>query len=217
MHLKTARTFRPRLRCMTSKREMASSPSTCQRESCPCSSRVSHRVGRLSFLNLGGKDRSKRSNGSTRDLLSRFFIVYREDDPSNISNRVCSACAEVKQAQREAKKDAERIVAEEDRPDTNEMSEGRSADRSYIPSHIGTDVDEDETGVFPDKPEEDADAIHLLLKATCVDEPNEASYLSGSSASYFSKCGRYLPTTRQTSEASITTKTPLPLVSIATT
>ena len=63
-----------------------------------------------------------------------------------------------------------------DRPDTNEMSEGRSADRSYIPSDIGTDVDEDEMGVFPDKP----DAIHLLqVKAICVDEPNEASYLSG--------------------------------------
>ena len=27
-----------------------------------------------------------------RDLLSRF-IVYREDDPSSISNRVCPACA----------------------------------------------------------------------------------------------------------------------------
>ena len=106
-----------------------------------------------------------------RDLFSRF-IVYREDDPSSISNRVCPACAiiiprgscycaackcefistgkfviqvdddepkpsdttnvteEVKQAQREAKEDAVRFVAEEERPDAREMSEERSAGRS---------------------------------------------------------------------------------------
>ena len=149
-----------------------------------------------------------------RDLLSRF-IVYREDDPSSVSNRVCPACAviiprgfcycaacdcglistgkfvihvdedepvaeEVKQAQREAMQDAGRIVAEEERPDTNEMSKGRSADRSHLPSDIGTDIDDDDVGVCPDNPEEDADATHLLqVKAICVDDPGEASYLSG--------------------------------------
>ena len=60
------------------------------------------------------------------------------------------------------------------------MSEGRSADRSYLPSDIGTGIDDDDVGVCPDNPEEDADAIHLLqVKAICVDEPGEASYLSG--------------------------------------
>ena len=160
-----------------------------------------------------------------RDLLSRF-IVYREDDPSSISNRVCPACAviirrgfcyctacdcelistgkfvihmgedepkpsdtanvteEVKQAQREAKEDAERIVAEEERPDTNEMSEGRSADRSYLPSDIGTDVDHDDAGVCPDNPEEDADAIHLQSASTSLARHHTSL---ASLASYFSK------------------------------
>ena len=87
---------------------------------------------------------------------------------------------EVKQAQREAKEDAERFVAEEERPDTHEMSEERSAGRSYILSDIGTDIDDEDAGVCPDNPEEDADAIHLLqVKAICVDEAGEASYLSG--------------------------------------
>ena len=115
-----------------------------------------------------------------RDLLSRL-VVYREDDPSNISNRVCPACAtviprgfryckacncelistgkfivhvddeepivsdtarvteEVRQAQREAKEDAERIDAEEDRPDTNEMSEdGPRTDRISLPMSTKT-------------------------------------------------------------------------------
>ena len=99
-----------------------------------------------------------------------------EPKPSDTAN----VTEEVKQAQREAKEDAERIVAEEERPDTNEMSEGRSADsRSYLPSDIGTDVDDD-AGVCPDNPEEDADAIHLLqVKAICVDESGEASHLPG--------------------------------------
>ena len=87
---------------------------------------------------------------------------------------------EVKQAQREAKEDAERFVAEEERPDTNEMSEEWFVGRSYLPSDIGTDVDDEDAGACPDNPEEDADAIHLLqVKATCVDEAREASYLSG--------------------------------------
>ena len=35
-------------------------------------------------------------------------------------------------------------------------------------------------GIFPDNAEEDGDALYLLLcKAICVNEPNEASYLSG--------------------------------------
>ena len=60
------------------------------------------------------------------------------------------------------------------------MSEGRSADWSYLPSDIGTDVDDDDAGVCPDNPEEDTDTIHLLqVKAVCVDESGEASYLSG--------------------------------------
>ena len=60
------------------------------------------------------------------------------------------------------------------------MSEGRPSDRSYLPSDIGTDIDDDDVGVCPDNPEEDADAIHFLqVKAICVDEPGEASYLSG--------------------------------------
>ena len=84
---------------------------------------------------------------------------------------------EVKQAQREAKEDAERIVAKKDRPDTSEMSEGR------------TDVDEDDMGIL---------MCLLQVKAICVDEPNEASYLSGYVGINFSKCGRYLPTTKQT-------------------
>ena len=172
----------------------------------------------MAYINVNVPEMLNDSLVEIRDLLSRF-VVYCEDDPSNISNRVCptratiiprgfcycTACncelistgkfiinvddeepkasdttratEEVKQAQREAKEDAERIVAEEDRPDTNEMSEGRSADRSYIPSDIGTDVDEDDMEIFPDKAEEDADAMYL--KAICVDEPLEASYLSG--------------------------------------
>ena len=42
--------------------------------------------------------------------------------------------------------DAERIVAEEERPDTNEMSEGGSADRSYLPLDSGTDINDDDVG-----------------------------------------------------------------------
>ena len=172
-------------------------------------------------VNIGVPEALGKSLVEIRDLLSRF-IVYREDDPSSISNRVCPACAiiiqmgfcyctacecefistgkfvihvdddepkpsdttnvteEVKQAQREAKEDAERFVAEEERPDTQEMSEERSAGRSYIPSDIGTDIDDEDPGVCPDNPEEDADAIHLLqVKAICVDEAGKASYLSG--------------------------------------
>ena len=176
-----------------------------------------------------------------RDLLSRF-IVYCEDDPSNISNRVCPACAviiprgfcyctacdcelistgkfvihvdedepkasdttkvteEVKQAQREAKEDAERIVAEEERPDTNEMSEGRSADRSYLPSDIGTDIDDDDVGVCPDNP-----GGRMRTQFTsCKSRPFASTSLArrhtspASLASFFSRCGRYSPTTRQT-------------------
>ena len=56
---------------------------------------------------------------------------------------------------------------------------GRSAGRSYIPSDIGTDMDDEDVGICPDNPEEDADAIHLLqVKAICVDEAGEASCLS---------------------------------------
>ena len=108
---------------------------------------------------------------ATCELIStgKFVIHVDEDEPE-----------EVKQAQREAKEDAERIRRRGRTPDTNEMSEGRSADRSYLPSDIGTDIDDDDVGVCPDNPEEDADAIHLLqVKAICVDEPGEASYLSG--------------------------------------
>ena len=155
-------------------------------------------------------------------MLSRF-IVYRKDDPSSISNRVCPACAiiisrgfcyctaceyefistgkfmihvdddepkpsdatnvteEVKQAQREAKEDAERFVAEEERPDTHEMSAGRSAGRSYIPSDIGTDIDDEDAGVCP----------------SALTKPARHHTSLDSLASCFSKCGRYLPTTRQ--------------------
>ena len=78
---------------------------------------------------------------------------------------------EVKQAQREAKENAERFVAEEERPNTQEMSEERSAGRSYIPS----DIDDEDVGVCQDNPEEDAGAIHLLqVKAIYVDEAGEA-------------------------------------------
>ena len=154
-------------------------------------------------VNVGVPDALNTSLVEIRDLLGRF-IVYREDDPSSISNRVrpactiivprgfcyCTACEcefistgkfvihvdddepkpsdttnvmeELKQAQREAKEAAERFVAEEERPDTQEMSEERSAGRSYIPSDIGTDIDDEDAGVCPDNPEEDADAIHLL-------------------------------------------------------
>ena len=42
-----------------------------------------------------------------------------EPKPSDTTN----VTEEVKQAQREAKEDAERFVAEEERPDTQEMSE----------------------------------------------------------------------------------------------
>ena len=60
------------------------------------------------------------------------------------------------------------------------MSEERCAGRLYIPSDIGTDIDDEDVGVCPDNPEEDADAIHLLqVKAICVDETGKASYLSG--------------------------------------
>ena len=108
-------------------------------------------------------------------------------------------CEEVKQAQREAKEDAEPFVAEEERPDTQQISEERSVGRSYIPSDIGTDIDDEDAGVCPDNPEEDADAIHLLqVKAICVDEAGEASYLSGFiGVVLYSKYGRCSPTTRQ--------------------
>ena len=106
-------------------------------------------------------------------------MIHVDDDepkPSDTTN----VTEEVKQAQREAKEDAERFVAEEERPDTQEMSEERSAGRSYIPSDMGTDIDDEDPGVCPDNPEEDADAIHLLqVKAICVDEAGKASYLSG--------------------------------------
>ena len=60
------------------------------------------------------------------------------------------------------------------------MSEERSAGRSYIPSDLGTDIDDEDAGVCPDNPEEDAEAIHLLqVKAICVDEAGTASYLCG--------------------------------------
>ena len=105
-------------------------------------------------------------------------MIHLDDDepkPSDTAN----VTEEVKQAQREAKEDAGRVT-EEERPDTNEMSEERSAGRSYLPSDIGTDIDDEDAGVCPDNPEEDADAIHLLqVKAICVDESGEASYLSG--------------------------------------
>ena len=64
--------------------------------------------------------------------------------------------------------------------DPTPKKQERSAARSYIPSDIGTDIDDEDMGVCPDNPEEDADAIHLLqVKAICVDEAGEASYLSG--------------------------------------
>ena len=64
------------------------------------------------------------------------FVIHVDDDepkPSDTAN----VTEEVKQAQREAKEDAERIVAEEERPDTNGMSEERSAGRSHLPSTSG--------------------------------------------------------------------------------
>ena len=107
------------------------------------------------------------------------FVIHVDSDepkPSDTTN----VTEEVKQAQREAKEDAERFVSEEERPDTQEMSEERSAGRSYTPSDIGTDIDDEDAGVCPDNAEEDADAIQLLqVKAICVDEAGEASYLSG--------------------------------------
>ena len=143
-------------------------------------------------VNVGVPEALDKSLVEIRDLLSRF-IVYREDDPSSISNRVCPACAitvprgfcyctackgefistgkfepsftnvteEVKQAQREAKEDAGRFVAEEEQPDTQEMSEERSVGRSYIAS----DIDDEDVGVCPDNPKEDADAIVTFLVA----------------------------------------------------
>ena len=68
------------------------------------------------------------------------------------------------------------MLSEEERPYTQETSEERSAGRSYIPSHIGTDIDD-----CPDNPKKDADANRLLqVKAICVDKAGEAeaSYLS---------------------------------------
>ena len=104
-------------------------------------------------IKIGVPEALDKSLVEIRGMLSRF-IVYREDDPSSISNRVCPACSisiprgfcyctacqcefistgkfvihvdddeakpsdatnvteEVKQAQREAKEDAERFVAE---------------------------------------------------------------------------------------------------------
>ena len=64
--------------------------------------------------------------------------------------------------------------------DLGDQSEERSAGRSYLASDIGTDIDGEDAGVCPHNPEEDADAINLLqVKAICVDESGEASYLSG--------------------------------------
>ena len=70
------------------------------------------------------------------------FVIHVDDDEAKPSDTT-NATEEVKQAQREAKEDAERFVAEEERPDTHEMSEERSAGRSYIPSDIGTDIDDE--------------------------------------------------------------------------
>ena len=104
-----------------------------------------------------------------------------EPKPSDTAN----VTEEVKQAQREAKEDAERFVAKEERPDTNEMSEERSAGRSYLPSDIGTDIDDEDAGVCPDNPEEDADAIHLLQVKS--HHPARHHTFLASLASYFSK------------------------------
>ena len=114
------------------------------------------------------------------EFISTGKFVIHVDDGEPKPSDTTNLTEEVKQAQREAKEDAERFVAEEERPDTQEMSEERSAGRSYIPSDIGTDIDDEDPGVCPDNPEEDADAIHLLqVKAICVDEAGKASYLSG--------------------------------------
>ena len=43
-------------------------------------------------VNVGAPDALDKSLVEIRDLLSRF-IVYREEDPSSISNSVCPACA----------------------------------------------------------------------------------------------------------------------------
>ena len=43
-------------------------------------------------INIGVPEAFNKSLVEIRDLLSKF-IVYREDDPSSISNRVCPACA----------------------------------------------------------------------------------------------------------------------------
>ena len=54
-------------------------------------------------------------------ISSGKFVIHLDDDepkPSDTAN----VTEEVKQAQQEAKEDAERIVAEEEQPDTNEMS-----------------------------------------------------------------------------------------------
>ena len=113
-----------------------------------------------------------------RHISTGKFVIHVDDEPK--PSDTTNVTEEVKQAQREAKEDAERFVAEEERPDTHKMSEERSAGRSYIPSDIGMDIDDEDAGVCPDNPEEDADAIHLLqVKAICVDEAGEASYLSG--------------------------------------
>ena len=162
-------------------------------------------------IKIGVPEALDKSLVEIRDLLSRF-IVYREDDPSCISNRVCPACAiiisrgfcyctacqcefistgkfvihvdndeakpsdttnvteEVKQAQREAKEDAERLIAEEEQFDTHEMSEERSAGRSYIPSDIGTDIDDEDARGGCGRNPSPASQSHL------VDEAGEASY-----------------------------------------
>ena len=46
----------------------------------------------VACINVEVPELLNNSSVEIRDLLSRF-IVYREDDPSNISSRVCPACA----------------------------------------------------------------------------------------------------------------------------
>ena len=62
------------------------------------------------------------------ELISTGKFVIHVDGNEPKTSDTTRVTEEAKQAQREAKKDAERIVTEEEQPDTNEMSEGRSAD-----------------------------------------------------------------------------------------
>ena len=130
-------------------------------------------------------------------ISSGKFVIHVDDDepkPSDTTN----VTEEVKQVQREAKEDAERFVAEEERPDTQEMSEERSAGRPYIRRISGrTSTTKMREFVRTNQRRMRTQSISCKSRPSALTKPARHHTSLDSLASCFSKCGRYLPTTRQ--------------------